>query len=543
MTISTEHLAFIICILSIIAITILLIKKYQPQLVLFLAGILLFSCAYMLGLDIPLLEKLRSNGEDSGLFLFDLFALIKYIFGEKSARIGVIIMTIAGFVGYMKQIRASDALVQLCLRPLDLLKEYPYLSSSLLVVLGQFLSMCISSAAGLGLLLMATIYPLLMRLGISRVSAVAVITATTAFDMGPASINTLASADILGVSTVEYFLEEQALVAFAGSIVLALLLYVANKFFDGLDRKKGEEEDHLLQIRSGINLSHPSYGIAKVTKSFFIKKEKHFLLNFAGLREELLVVAEDLYSFSVTKAAVTSLNKEKLTRTRISQKKFYCIDKSLPPLLYGLLPILPIFLLIIFSRFISLFDPPIVLDTSTAMLVSWGISILILFFYEGNAKKIFTDAVVFWTSMGTAFASIVTLIVAAGFFANSLISLGFISTLLDFSQAMGFAFVGISVVMVFLIFMASINLGSGNAVFFAFSPMVPTIAATLGGATVVLLLPMQLAASMGRATSPISAVVLACSQLAHISSFKVFQRNILPMFGTLVFIILLSFFR
>ena len=48
---------------------------------------------------------------------------------------------------------------------------------------------------------------------------------------------------------------------------------------------------------------------------------------------------------------------------------------------------------------------------------------------------------------------------------------------------------------------------------------------------------MQLAASMGRAISPISAVVLATTQLAGISPFQILKRNLLPMLIALAWIL------
>ncbi|GIR50272.1 MAG: hypothetical protein CM15mP59_0140 [Flavobacteriaceae bacterium] len=69
------------------------------------------------------------------------------------------------------------------MRPLRLLKKYPYLASILVIPLGQILFVAIPSAAGLGLLLMASLFPILIKLGVSRLSAVSVITATTAFGL------------------------------------------------------------------------------------------------------------------------------------------------------------------------------------------------------------------------------------------------------------------------------------------------------------------------------------------------------------------------
>ncbi|MDO1787270.1 C4-dicarboxylate ABC transporter, partial [Escherichia coli] len=76
-----------------------------------------------------------------------------------SRGLGLQIMLIGGFATYMSAIGASQVLVRVTSRPLQRLNS-PYLLLGLALLLGQFLSLFISSATGLGLLLMATLYPL-----------------------------------------------------------------------------------------------------------------------------------------------------------------------------------------------------------------------------------------------------------------------------------------------------------------------------------------------------------------------------------------------
>ena len=82
-----------------------LFKKYHAQAVLLFSGLAMLTLALILGFDIPELKNA------TGLKEFDLFKVIQEIFSEKGAGVGLMIMTIGGFVAYMKQIKASDALV------------------------------------------------------------------------------------------------------------------------------------------------------------------------------------------------------------------------------------------------------------------------------------------------------------------------------------------------------------------------------------------------------------------------------------------------
>ena len=396
-------IGFVISLLAIAVVVYLLVKKYPPQGVLFAVGFLLYLSAALLGHNIPILEKLQDRQATTGLFVFDLFAIIRDIFSTQSARVGLIIMSIAGFVGYMKHIGASDVLVAVCLRPLQILRKFPYMTASIIIIFGQFLSMCISSAAGLGLLLMATLFPLLIELGISRVSAVSVIVACTAFDMGPASVNTLKSAELLGISAVDYFLNEQFLSAMSATIVLAIAIFFTNRFYDKKEKLNEKPTLTLADLKLGQAVHHSAYGNGvyrglsraadKESAGMLIEYNNHeFLLLDQRKNLPLLTtidagktttkignknLKEKSQANKIMLASLSKQSKETLEAIFLPDKKFapsaslqrkvfQVAEKNLPDA-YALLPILPLALLIVFSRFFDLFEPPIILDTATAM--------------------------------------------------------------------------------------------------------------------------------------------------------------------------------
>jgi len=75
-------------------------------------------------------------------------------------------------------------------------------------------------------------------------------------------------------------------------------------------------------------------------------------------------------------------------------------------------------------------------------------------------------------------------------------------------------------------------MGSGVASMFAFAPLVPNLAKGLGANAVVMLLPLQNAASLGRLVSPISAVIIAVAGIANISPLDLVKRNSVPVLVT-----------
>ncbi|MBB4036810.1 DcuC family C4-dicarboxylate transporter [Dysgonomonas hofstadii] len=446
-------IGIILSLQFIIIAAYLLFKKYHPQAVLMICGLMMVGIGMLMNFSVPELN------ESTGSAFFDLFRRIQESMIGRLSGVGLMIMAIGGFVAYMKHIGASEALVYISMQPLSVMKKYPYLASILVIPIGQLLFICTPSATGLGLLLVASIYPVLVGLGVSRLTAVSVISACTVFDMGPASANTARAAELIGKSNVAYFIEDQLPVTIPATIVLMIIYYFSNKYFD--KKEKTEKET--------------------------VKKED-FKLN--------------------------------------------------APLIYAILPILPLILLIIFSRFIELFpDNPIILDTTTAIFISVTIAFVFELIRKRKAKEVFSSLKIFWEGMGKVFATVITLIVAAEIFSTGLISLGFIDGLVDISTHLGLGAVGIGILIAVIIFLASMLMGSGNASFFSFGPLVPDIATKLGVKAADMILPMQLASSMGRATSPIAGIIVAISEIAGVSAFDLAKRNLIPLVTGLIFIL------
>ena len=104
--------------------------------------------------------------------------------------------------------------------------------ASLVLPLGQFLFISIPSAAGLGLLLMASVFPILVSLGVSRLSAVSLITATTAFGIGPASAIALSAASVIEMDITGFFFQFQIPKVIPLSIALTISYFFVNRYYD-----------------------------------------------------------------------------------------------------------------------------------------------------------------------------------------------------------------------------------------------------------------------------------------------------------------------
>ena len=146
----------IIALVCIVIVARLLLKKFYPHAVLLVMGLLMLTAAYFIKQDIPTLNQ------STGFFGFDLFKYIKESFMDTNKGVGLLIMAIGGFVAYIGHIGASTALVKIAMKPLGLLKKNPHLAACAVIPIGQLLFIAIPSAAGLSLLLMASIFPILV---------------------------------------------------------------------------------------------------------------------------------------------------------------------------------------------------------------------------------------------------------------------------------------------------------------------------------------------------------------------------------------------
>ena len=209
----------------------LIVKKYQPHAVLLIAGLFLLAAT---ALFFPETSILFPKAKSTGWIGFDVFDYVRGSLGVQAAGIGMIIMAAGGFAKYMDHIGATDAMVGVCIGPLKLLKA-PYVVLALGYAVGQVLNIFIPSAAGLAMLLLVTFYPTLVRLGVSRAAAAAMIGTTGVLDLGPASGTANLAAKTAKLDPAIYFVHYQIPVSVVTVIVICVLTYVTARYFDRKD--------------------------------------------------------------------------------------------------------------------------------------------------------------------------------------------------------------------------------------------------------------------------------------------------------------------
>jgi len=204
----------------------MLYKKYKPQGVLLIAGIALLVCTVVFGLGTILPAK-----QSTGFIWFDIFDAVKKLMSDRLAGLGLTIMSIGGFVRYMEQCGANNALVEVSSYPLKLVRS-PMIIMMVAYVIGQVVDVFIPSHAGLGLLLMLTLYPILVKAGLSKLTAVAIIATAKFTDIGPISSNAILAAHTAGLDPVTYFMQYQLPVVIPSIIVVGIAHYFVQPWWD-----------------------------------------------------------------------------------------------------------------------------------------------------------------------------------------------------------------------------------------------------------------------------------------------------------------------
>ena len=430
----------IIGLIAIVLVAYYIVKGYSATGVLMFGGLVLLFISVLMGHSI-LPEGVKSTGST----YFDILEYVKYLLGNRGGGLGLMIMVLCGFSVYMTHLGANDVVVKLVSKPLKNIRS-PYILMVFAYFLACLMSFAVSSATGLGVLLMATLFPVMVNVGISRGAAAAICASPISIILSPTSGDVVLSAEISKIPLGEFAFGT----ALPVSIFAILGIAVAHFFWQRyLDKKEGVQ--------------------------------------------------------------VERMNADEI--------------KTTAPNYYAILPLLPIIGVLIFDGKWGLPNLHIV----TVMVLCFIITATVDFLRSFNAKQTFDNLVVAYRGMADAFAGVVMLLVAAGVFAQSLSTIGFITNLIDSAQSFGGSAFFMMLVLAVITILATMATGSGNAAFYAFAELIPKLATQMGVNPAFLTIPMLQASNLGRGLSPVSGVVVAVSGMGKISPFEIVKRMSVPM--------------
>lgn len=439
-----DNLGVILGIFVMIMASIAIIRKYQANMVLLLAGLALNIITLILD------GRIMPEGAASGFPLLDMADLLRSISRSQIVGIGFIILVSGGFATYMQAIGASSRFVHLCLNPLKKVKN-PYLVLAGAFVVGNALSFAIPSATGLAMLAIVTAYPLLVRLGCSPLSVAAIIASAMPVCYAPISGGAVLAAETVGLQPLDYLIHQQLPMAIPTICVMAIAHAFVQHYFDRNDGK------------------------LEAARIKFLEKDT-------------------------------------------------TADES-GPLCYGVLPFLPVVLMLVFNRFVF---SGLSLNVATAMILSWLLAFFVDLVCRRNPRESFNLSYAMFQGMGRIMTTTVGLVFVAAYFAQGLQNIGIIDVILRLAENNGLSAHGSSLILCGMVGIITILTGSGTAAFTSLAHLVPEMATRVGIDGVSTILMMNTASEMLRPVSPIAGVVIVVAGYAGLNPFAVVRRTLMP---------------
>lgn len=235
------------------------------------------------------------------------------------------------------------------------------------------------------------------------------------------------------------------------------------------------------------------------------------------------------------------LKKHEADHTEIELEEIKPIEGSgLYKFVYGLLPLLPIVLLIIVFISNTVFHSKLTIGVEVVTLISFLVAILVELISKRRGKEVLQNTENFFKGMGNAMG-IVALLVAASIFVAGLTSIGIMQQLEKTMTSLSGAGYILPIIMVLFTAIIVLISGSGTALFYAMIPLMVPLAAAAGISAVMLSIPMGMAGNLLRAVSPVAAVIVIIAGTTKENPINIVKRTSVPMIGGTVIMLILSF--
>lgn len=225
-----------------------IIKGYSATGVLMVGGLLLLGISALMGKTL-----LPSGSASTGWRATDMIEYVKILLMSRGGDLGMMIMMLCGFAAYMTHIGANDVVVKLASRPLQMINS-PYLLMVAAYFVACLMSLAVSSATGLGVLLMATLFPLMVNVGISRGAAAAICASPAAIILAPTSGDVVLAAKAAEMPLVDFAFKTTLPISIAAIVCMAVAHFFWQRYLD----KKNNEQHHIMDV-SEINTHAPGF--------------------------------------------------------------------------------------------------------------------------------------------------------------------------------------------------------------------------------------------------------------------------------------------
>lgn len=457
-------------ILAVLIIVYMLIKKMDIKVTLFFMGILLMFIAMVMGNDISL-EDFKSTGA----WWLDPLLVIADQFKSTLTSAGFIILILGGYTRYMSAINANEVTVNVLTKPLSRIKSV-YFLVPVVFLLGNGLSLVIPSASNLAIILLATLYPVLRKAGMTTLTAAAIIATSATIMPTPMGADNVAIAaelarypEYANLTVTDYVFRYHAIVSIPTLLFMAIVHYFWQKRMDKKAVSDTPDEDvkvEEVKVAEGGKLFRFVYAILPVLPILLLVGA--FLLqSVSDIKVDVSVEVATLLSFTV--AIICELFRKRNAKAVLDGTET-------------------------FFKGMGLAMPIVVLLVAAQVFVTGLKSIGLIDALQEAMTEI----------QGS--------------------NLGFVLPLI---------LVGLTALIVILS-------GSGTALFYSMVPLMVPLANAAGISPFAVTVPMGLAGNLLRAVSPVAAVILIVAGTVKKSPIEIVKRTAIPMISGVVFMFVLS---
>ena len=368
-----------------------------------------------------------------------------------------------GFAFVMKFTGCDRALVNLLTRPLG---NIGFLLIPIVVALTYFINIAIPSAAGCSAAVGATLIPVMMAAGVKpEMAGAAVFAGTFGSVLSPGSAHNVFVADMVKAHNPSYTVQDVIGVQFSSAITALIVVLIVMSITAIVCKDYTKGVNYLAQKEGGANS-----------------------------------VASNSAEGSNLEAQPQKIN-----------------------VLYALMPLVPLVILVIGGTSLNQvsFLKWTKMGVAEAMLLG---AILTIAVTLTDPQKITKE---FFKGMGSAYADIIGIIIAAGVFVAGLSACGAIDFVIEWlKNEQGYVKFGGT----FVPFFMGVVTGSGDAASMAFNTAVTVHADALGFEQDKLGMAVAISGALGRSASPIAGACIVCAGLAMVSPIQIAKRTALGMF-------------
>lgn len=211
-----------------------IIKGYSATGVLMVGGLVLLIISAFMGRSI-----LPASVTSTGWRATDIIGYVSFLLMDRGGNLGMMIMILCGFASYMTHIGANDVVVKIASKPLQMFNS-PYILMIAAYIVACLMSLAVSSATGLGVLLMGTLFPLMVNVGISRGAAAAICASPAAIILAPTSGDVVLAAQASNMELVDFAFKMTLPISIAAIVAMALTHFFWQRYLDKREGVKGE---------------------------------------------------------------------------------------------------------------------------------------------------------------------------------------------------------------------------------------------------------------------------------------------------------------